>query len=175
MCIRDSGKTADLIFIEQWEKKPTVYSTVNFDNSIRTVVDGNNDPVANGDKVANGTVLTITPNVAAGQNEALVVEANGTAVTPDGTGAYKYTVTGNTVLSAKVVAQKITVDLVMNQKAIVEIDGVKYTSDANIDLAAGVHDFKVTYATNVPAYLQGETGDAKVTVDDFGGGTKRCV
>lgn len=80
--------------------------------------------------------------------------------------------TGNTVLSAKVVAQKITVDLVMNQKAIVEIDGVKYTSDANIDLAAGVHDFKVTYATNVPAYLQGETGDAKVTVDDFGGGTK---
>lgn len=55
-------------------------------------------------KVANGTVLTITPNVAAGQNEALVVEANGTAVTPDGTGAYKYTVTGNTVLSAKVVA-----------------------------------------------------------------------
>ena len=168
----NDGKTADLIFIEQWEKKPTVYSTVNFDNSIRTVVDGNNDPVANGDKVANGTVLTITPNVAAGQNEALVVEANGTAVTPDGTGAYKYTVTGNTVLSAKVVAQKITVDLVMNQKAIVEIDGVKYTSDANIDLAAGVHDFKVTYATNVPAYLQGETGDAKVTVDDFGGGTK---
>lgn len=62
-----------------------------------------------------------------------MVEANGTAVTPDGTGAYKYTVTGNTVLSAKVVAQKITVDLVMNQKAIVEIDGVKYTSDANID------------------------------------------
>lgn len=74
----NDGKTADLIFIEQWEKKPTVYSTVNFDNSIRTVVDGNNDPVANGDKVANGTVLTITPNVAAGQNEALVVEANGT-------------------------------------------------------------------------------------------------
>ena len=30
----------------------------------------------------------------------------------------------------------------------------------------------MTYATNVPAYLQGETGDAKVTVDDFGGGTK---
>lgn len=26
----NDGKTADLIFIEQWEKKPTVYSTVNY-------------------------------------------------------------------------------------------------------------------------------------------------
>lgn len=106
----NDGKTADLIFIEQWEKKPTVYSTVNYSAVTGTTltVTANGMPVASGDKVANGTALTITATATDAANYDVTVkdQAGNTVTSP-------YTVNGNvtltTVLSEK--DKSVKVDL----------------------------------------------------------------
>ena len=170
----NDGKTADLIFIEQWEKKPTVYSTVNYSAVTGTTltVTANGQPVASGDKVANGTALTITATATDAANYDVTVkdQAGNTVTSP-------YTVNGNVTLTT-VLTEKdksVKVDLVFNQDAIVTIDGKKYLADQEISLLPGTYDFEAVYADGVPAYAQAVAGDANVSVKTYGSAEKLIV
>ena len=170
----NDGKTADLIFIEQWEKKPTVYSTVNYSAVPGTTltVTANGQPVASGDKVANGTALTITATATDAANYDVTVkdQAGNTVTSP-------YTVNGNVTLTT-VLTEKdksVKVDLVFNQDAIVTIDGKEYLADQEISLLPGTYDFEAVYAGGVPAYAQAVAGDANVSVKTYGSAEKLIV
>ena len=170
----NDGKTADLIFIEQWEKKPTVYSTVNYSAVTGTTltVTANGQPVASGDKVANGTALTITATATDAANYDVTVkdQAGNTVTSP-------YTVNGNVTLTT-VLTEKdksVKVDLVFNQDAIVTIDGKEYLADQEISLLPGTYDFEAVYAGGVPAYAQAVAGDANVSVKTYGSAEKLIV
>ena len=170
----NDGKTADLIFIEQWEKKPTVYSTVNYSAVTGTTltVTANGQPVASGDKVANGTALTITATATDAVNYDVTVkdQAGNTVTSP-------YTVNGNVTLTT-VLTEKdksVKVDLVFNQDAIVTIDGKEYLADQEISLLPGTYDFEAVYAGGVPAYAQAVAGDANVSVKTYGSAEKLIV
>ena len=170
----NDGKTADLIFIEQWEKKPTVYSTVNYSAVTGTTltVTANGQPVASGDKVANGTALTITATATDAVNYDVTVkdQAGNTVTSP-------YTVNGNVTLTT-VLTEKdksVKVDLVFNQDAIVTIDGKEYLADQEISLLPGTYDFEAVYGGGVPAYAQAVAGDANVSVKTYGSAEKLIV
>ncbi|WP_050622795.1 S-layer homology domain-containing protein [Clostridium phoceensis] len=170
----NDGKTADLIFIEQWEKKPTVYSTVNYSAVPGTTltVTANGQPVASGDKVANGTALTITATATDAANYDVTVkdQAGNTVTSP-------YTVNGNVTLTT-VLTEKdksVKVELVFNQDAIVTIDGKEYLADQEISLLPGTYDFEAVYAGGVPAYAQAVAGDANVSVKTYGSAEKLIV